>query len=941
MSFRNLQHLLETVAAREGSGNVISYPLGSLHEPRVLSYNQLFMLALKASQVLRSREDFQRGRVVLLHFNAHLDIIIWFWAVLFVGCLPALSIPFSNHPSHRTAHLEHLSKMLSSPICLTRASLLPEFGGQEAIDPIAVESFDVENASPMESSDICRDSSSDDNAILMLTSGSTGYSKAVCLSHGQILAAITGKYWVIELPEMTSFMNWVGLDHVAAMIEIHLQAMYGCKDQIHVQAPDVLSNPMAFIDLIHKHRVSRTFAPNFFLGKIRATVKSQGEFVQREWDLSCLRYIASGGEAVVTRTCEEVSKLLEQYGAPPNAIVPGFGMTETCAGAIFNTNFPCYDVRRSAEFASVGSCMPGISMRISDGENKPLPAGEIGSLEVSGPVVFQEYFNNPSATAEAFTPDNWFRTGDRGVIDEAGNLTLVGRAKETMIVNGVNYYPHAIESALDEANIPGLTRSFNCCFSSFPPGGDTEEIVVVYLPDYAPEDMIARVQTTDAMSKVVMMSTGCRPKLLPLDRSMLQKSAIGKLSRAKIKTAYEKGDYQNYLEINEEMVKLYRRVTRKDPKDALEQQLLSIFTNSLDLPAGEFDVQTPIFDMGITSIELIKLKKNIEEHLDLTQELPMITLMTNSTVRDLASALHDLQQKQQEYNPVVKLQGQGSKKPLWLVHPGVGEVLVFLNLAKFLVDRPVYALRARGFNDGETPFETIEEVVATYHAAIKREQPEGPYALAGYSYGSMLAFEVGKVLESHGDDVRFLGSFNLPPHIKARMRQLDWKECLLHLSYFLDLITEARSRELSQEFLMAEGGTTREEALARVMAEADQARLNELALSEAALVKWASLAFSLQSMAVDYDPSGSIAGMDVFYCIPLAVVASSKKQWREEQLSKWEDFTRSAPRFHDVGGAHYTMLSPEHVFGFQKTLRAALDARDTWIIFPVILAQTK
>ena len=113
-----------------------------------------------------------------------------------------------------------------------------------------------------------------------------------------------------------------------------------------------------------------------------------------------------------------------------------------------------------------------------------------------------------------------------------------------MVVNGVNYDPHEVESAIDEANSAGLTRSFNCCFSSFPPGGDTEEIIVVYLPTYVPEDMIARVQTTDSMSKVVMMSTGCRPKLLPLDRSLLQKSALGKLSRATIKTAYEKGEYQ-------------------------------------------------------------------------------------------------------------------------------------------------------------------------------------------------------------------------------------------------------------------------------------------------------------------------------------------------------------------------------------------------------------
>jgi thioesterase domain-containing protein len=155
------------------------------------------------------------------------------------------------------------------------------------------------------------------------------------------------------------------------------------------------------------------------------------------------------------------------------------------------------------------------------------------------------------------------------------------------------------------------------------------------------------------------------------------------------------------------------------------------------------------------------------------------------------------------------------------------------------------------------------------------------------------------------------------------MRQLDYRECLLHLSYFLDLITEDRARELAVELKDA----TREDTLAKVMVEADENRLAELALSPEAITKWACLAFALQSMAVDYDPVSSIAGIDVFYCNPLAVAASSKAQWVSEHLSQWKDFSRSPPRFHDVGGAHYTMLGPEHVFGFQKTLRNALEAR--------------
>lgn len=120
------------------------------------------------------------------------------------------------------------------------------------------------------------------------------------------------------------------------------------------------------------------------------------------------------------------------------------------------------------------------------------------------------------------------------------------------------------------------------------------------------------------------------------------------------------------------------------------------------------------------------------------------------------------------------LQTQGSEIPLLLVHPGVGELLVFLNLAKYIVDRPIYALRARGFDVGEKLFSSIPEIVSTYHVTIKRTQPEGPYAIAGYTYGSMLAVEIAKALEAEGQEVKFVGVFNLPPHVKVRMRQFDW-----------------------------------------------------------------------------------------------------------------------------------------------------------------------
>lgn len=81
-----------------------------------------------------------------------------------------------------------------------------------------------------------------------------------------------------------------------------------------------------------------------------------------------------------------------------------------------------------------------------------------------------------------------------------------------------------------------------------------------------------------------------------------------------------------------------------------------------------------------------------------------------------------------------------------------------MNLARHIDDRPVYALRARGF-DGEPFFKDIDEMIESYHTAIKKTQPKGPYALAGYSFGSILTWEIAKRMTAEGDEVKFLGTF--------------------------------------------------------------------------------------------------------------------------------------------------------------------------------------
>lgn len=271
-------------------------------------------------------------------------------------------------------------------------------------------------------------------------------------------------------------------------------------------------------------------------------------------------------------------------------------------------------------------------------------------------------------------------------------------------------------------------------------------------------------------------------------------------------------------------------------------------------------------------MHVIKLKYHIERRLG--TDVPVILIMKSPTIRalaaDIAACLRQSQADSDEparidnYDPVVSVHGEGSKTRLWMIHPDVGEVLVFIGLARCLAldDRPVLALRAAGFEPPYQRFETIKQTVDIYTAAIRRRQARGPYALGGYSYGTMLAFEISKRLNADGDQVGFLRSLNLPPHIKERIRTLEWNVCLLHLSHFLSLISEDVSDQYEADTAYRSLSPT--EAMEIVHNMADKSRWDELKLEAISLARWVNVAFGLQRMASDYDPSGQVQSLDIF-----------------------------------------------------------------------------
>ncbi|MEW2527374.1 non-ribosomal peptide synthetase [Streptomyces sp. NPDC047071] len=860
-----------------------------------------------------------------------------FWGCVLSGVVPC-PVALPADPALRHARLAQLRALLGDPLFLVPKAAhgdLPETG----LRTVTVE--ELSQASPED--DHMHTPAPDDLALLMLTSGSTGASKAVELTHANLLAAVAGKAGALGLGPDDTMMNWISADHIAA-VEAHLLPMSQGAEQVIAPPETVLADPVEFLRLLTAHRVRVAFTPNFLFGQINQAL-AQGPAGLRDIDLSQVRHIISGGEATVTATVRTFLDALARHGLREDVVVPAFGMTETCAGSVFNRGFAARD--GEPEFPPLGRPVRGLRIRIVDGGGTVLAAtaeeasteeasveeasadeatvqeatageaSEPGEVQLRGTMVTSGYFGDEQATARAFTTDGWFRTGDLGYLDAEGRLTLVGRAKDSIIVNGVNYYSHDLEAVLDE--LGEVRRGQVAAFPVRPEGADSEQLAVAFVPAGAPVDEAADAALYRAIVAIrssTVLHWGFRPQLiLPVTAADLPRGNLGKVQRSRLRAAVEAGDLDGAARRAEEVSTRFLGA-HAAPKGAAESTLAALYARVLN--TREVSVTASFFDLGGTSLDVLRLKLEIQTAFGI-DDVPMATLLQAPTVRALAARLAAGRGGgDAAYDPLVPLQVTGDGTPLFCVHPGLGEVLVFVNLAKYFTgERPFYALRARGFGQGETHFASFAEMVSAYVAAIRRAQPRGPYAVAGYSYGGAVAFEIAKRLEAEGDEVGFVGVFNLPPRISARMNEITFTDGAINLALFLELIGAADVERLTATLRPLPEA----DQLAYLVAHAPRRRLTELDLTAERFTAWVHLAQSMVRLGRTYEPSGSVGQVRVFYCTPLR---GTTQEWLDGQLRHWDAFTRGPNRYVEVAGEHYTLMGPQHVRTFQATLRQEL-----------------
>ena len=271
------------------------------------------------------------------------------------------------------------------------------------------------------------DRAGDDTAIIIYTSGTTGRPKGAELGVGGIFALVDAARQRLDFDPRTDRAGTaLPLFHVyGQLIVLHISVSLG--------APVSLLHPFEpsrMLAMIRDHRLTIVSGvPAMWIAMLHAADDSRPD------DFAQLRLASSGGASL---PAEVIRAFQERFGVQ---VREGYGLSETSGWA---TSTP-HD--QEPKVGAVGRAVPGMQLEIRDPEGRPVPAGEVGEVWVSGPIVMKGYWRRPEATAEAIR-DGWLRTGDLGTLDEDGDLRIVDRLKELIIRGGYNVYPREVEEVL-------------------------------------------------------------------------------------------------------------------------------------------------------------------------------------------------------------------------------------------------------------------------------------------------------------------------------------------------------------------------------------------------------------------------------------------------------------------------------------------------------------
>jgi len=463
--------------------------------------------------------------------------------------------------------------------------------------------------------------------------------------------------------------------------------------------------------------------------------------------------ILSGGEALSRELAGKLLQCCEE-------VWNGYAPTETTIYSLVKKVLPENTIGEG--YVELGKPLDNTILYVLNSQKMPVPIGIPGELYIGGAGVSVGYLNLPEMTSERFISDpfgpdpsvRFYKTGDLVQYQPDGTIAFLNRIDFQVKIRGFRVELGEIESVL--LQVKGIKE--NVVIVREDKTGE-KMLVAYYIPDGKQEvtDKELRQYLKERLPDYMVPGAFIHMDRFPLTSTLkVDRNALPEpnFDKARESTAYVA------------------------PKTQTEQKLALIWSSLLS--QKKIGIHDDFFEIGGHSMMAVALMTKIEKELNI--RLPLASLFDRSTIHSLAELI-DNDSDGIEWRSLVPIRPTGKKKPLFLVH-GLGlNVLLYTTVINFLdPEQPVYGLQAKGLNGVDEPLDSIEKIAAYYISEIQSVDKEGPYALAGFSLGGRIAYEMAWQLNEMGKKVSFLGvvdttaegSVNHYPFIKRYISRLKY-----------------------------------------------------------------------------------------------------------------------------------------------------------------------
>ncbi len=677
-------------------------------QDKKMTYQQLNEDANHLAHHLQ-RAGVKRGDFVGIFVNRSIELLVSLLATLKVG---GIYVPLD--PANPKDRLAVILEDAQAEILLTENEMLPQVpAGNHKV--ITLESVYKEHKNgTVRNLEIGL--APDDLAYIIYTSGSTGKPKGILIPH---TAVVDHHYAMMEAAELTAddiTLSVASVSFDPSVQDFFLPLFLGGKVVI-------ASNAEVVDGFLLKQRLDKSG-----ITFMQATPATWRMLMTAGWHGHSQMRIMSIGEALT-------KELAQQLLARGKDLYNAYGPSET---TIYTTvkklTGDRLATRMETGYETIGYPMKNAQVYILDPQQNPVPIGVPGEVYVGGVGVAPKgYYKRPTLNKEKFVenPLNGkemvYRTGDIARWLPDGDIDFIGRVDHQVKVRGFRIELGEIESLLSQ--YAGVRQNVVMVREDQP---DNKRIVAYLIMDGDLKQGELRRYLKEKLPEYMVPSAFVKMDKFPLTGTL-------KINRKLL----PEPDYTRDEEMSGYVA----------PQTPAEEKLKAIWSKSLGI--HEIGIHDNFFELGGHSLIAVSMMAEIEKQFDRT--LPLSKLMENSTIHSLAGLLEQ-DKVDMEFQALVAIQPEGNKVPIYLVHGAGLHVFLFQALKKYMdKDQPVYGIQALGLQSDIDPLESIEEMAAYYISEILEQNPDGPYALAGYSFGGLIVFEMAQQLKAMGKEVSMLG----------------------------------------------------------------------------------------------------------------------------------------------------------------------------------------